>query len=231
MIKNPQVLGLATDIRVQDLMSEVNAKRIQNGLSVLKENPQLDRAALLKAQDMFARGYWAHFAPDGKTPWAFIDTSGYHYKYAGENLARDFAVSKQVVDAWMNSPTHRKNILDSKFEDIGLAVVNGSLSGEETTLVVQIFGTEAKNAGVLTTRTILGTTNSGVETRPVFNVFGLTKKIAFVFGFFLIAVLYLDAVVVLKKKIYRISGNNFAHIILFLFLMLALYWSQYGAIL
>lgn len=138
--KFPDVLGFATDIRVEQLLAVVNAKRAEAGLAALVLDQRLSRAAALKAQDMFAKNYWAHNSPDGKTPWEFVTFAGYRYRVAGENLAKNFSMSGAVVDAWMASPTHKENIMRSDYKDIGFAVVNGILGGEETTLVVQIFG-------------------------------------------------------------------------------------------
>jgi uncharacterized protein YkwD len=134
------VLGFATDISVDKLFQLTNTQRINHGLNPLTYNQQLSQAAAAKAQDMFGKNYWAHFGPSGETPWNFILSSGYKYEYAGENLAKNFLFSDGVVDAWMNSPSHRENILRSQYTDVGYAVVNGTLNGEETTLVVQMFG-------------------------------------------------------------------------------------------
>jgi len=136
----PNILGFATNITIERLLALTNQKRQENGLASFDFNPTLSAAASAKAQDMFADNYWAHVAPDGVTPWQFIEGSGYAYFYAGENLAKDFADSDGVVSAWMASPTHRDNILKKEYEDIGFAVLNGTLNGEETTLVVQMFG-------------------------------------------------------------------------------------------
>lgn len=136
----PSVLGYATDINVQQLLTDTNAERSSAGLSQLKLNTALSQAAAAKAQDMFTNNYWSHNSPQGKTPWVFIQGSGYQYTMAGENLAKNFSTSQGVVNAWMASPTHRANIMKSGYEDIGFAVVNGILNGEETTLVVQMFG-------------------------------------------------------------------------------------------
>ncbi len=247
MFTNPQILGLATNINIQDLEEGVNKERIENGLTPFKINNLLNKAAREKANDMFTKGYWAHLAPDGKTPWFFIDQAGYQYKYAGENLARDFALSNQVVAAWMKSATHKKNILDSKFSDMGLAVVNGNLNGEPTTLVVQFFGTQTQNPPQIS-----AVSSSGVEelsanidqsvkesvknvqgaiiSKPVFNIFSLTKQAALALGAFLIILLYIDAALVFRKKIYRISGNNIAHMLFFLFLLAALYITERGSL-
>jgi hypothetical protein len=137
----PDVLGYATDIHVEQLLNGTNAKRQEAGLSPLTINAQLSQAAAAKAQDMFAKGYWAHNSPSGATPWTFISGAGYQYVVAGENLAKNFNNSQGVVDAWMASPTHRENIVKSSYKEVGFAVVNGTLNGEETTLVVQMFGT------------------------------------------------------------------------------------------
>ncbi len=136
----PDVLGYATDIRIEELLSQTNAKRAEAGLEPLTLNSALSQAAAAKASDMFANNYWAHNSPAGKTPWDFILAAGYRYTLAGENLAKNFQTSGGVVDAWMNSPTHRANIMKAGYREIGFAIVNGVLNGEETTLVVQMFG-------------------------------------------------------------------------------------------
>lgn len=139
--KMPDVLGYATDIRVEQLISATNAKRAEAGLSPVTLNGALSQAAAAKASDMFANNYWAHTSPGGKTPWDFIIGAGYRYTLAGENLAKNFQTSDGVVEAWMSSPTHKANIVKSGYKEVGFAVVNGVLNGEETTLVVQMFGT------------------------------------------------------------------------------------------
>ena len=136
----PEVLGYATDIHVEQLLQDTNAQRASLGLSPLTLNEELSNAAASKAQDMFAKGYWAHNSPTGETPWDFISGAGYRYVIAGENLAKNFTTSDAVVSAWMASPSHRANIVKPGYKDIGFAVVNGTLNGEDTTLVVQMFG-------------------------------------------------------------------------------------------
>lgn len=137
---SPSILGFATDIRVDALVESTNKKRAEAGFSPLKYNEKLSQAAAGKAAYMFDKDFWAHTAPDGTTPWDFINGAGYTYVVAGENLAKNFSTSQEVVEAWMNSPSHRENLLRSQYEDVGFAVVNGRLNGEETTLVVQMFG-------------------------------------------------------------------------------------------
>lgn len=140
------VLGYATDITVDKLFQLTNEERAKNNVPPLSYNDKLAAAAYNKAQNMFKEGYWAHFAPDGTTPWSFILGSGYQYSVAGENLAKGFYFSDAVVQAWMNSPSHRENMLRDAYKDVGYAIANGTLNGEETTLVVQMFG--APIAGV-----------------------------------------------------------------------------------
>lgn len=138
---NPEILGYATNISIPDLLKDTNLKRMEAGDTPLVLNDKLTDAARQKAADMFANQYWAHNSPAGRDPWSFITASGYSYLYAGENLARDFADSNGVVTAWMNSPTHRENLLNPKYKEVGFAVVNGKYGSYETTLVVQMFGT------------------------------------------------------------------------------------------
>ena len=137
----PDVLGYATNIQAQQLLADTNAQRVSAGLQPLMMNQALSQAAAQKAADMFAKNYWAHIGPQGETPWDFIIASGYKYSVAGENLAKNFQDSAGVVTAWMNSPSHRDNMLKPSYRDVGFAVVNGKLQGEDTTLVVQMFGT------------------------------------------------------------------------------------------
>lgn len=142
----PQVLGYAASIPPEKIIELTNVERIHRGLSPLRVVNILNQAALAKAGNMFAKNYWAHNAPDGTQPWFFITSSGYQYIRAGENLARDFTDPASVVVAWVNSPSHRENLLNPDYQDIGVAVVDGMLGGAQTTLVVQMFGTRAGSA-------------------------------------------------------------------------------------
>ena len=135
-----KVLGYATNISTPEIIRLTNVERNNAGLKSLTENSSLDTAAGFKAGDMFAKNYWAHYAPDGTSPWYFFNLVGYQYSTAGENLARDFATSSGVVAAWMASPGHKANILNGNFTETGVAVANGNLQGADTTLVVQLFG-------------------------------------------------------------------------------------------
>lgn len=146
-LKAPQILGEVT-FSADQVITLTNAKRAASGLAPVTYNPLLARAAAAKAADMFAGDYWAHNSPSGKTPWSFISSAGYKYVFAGENLARDFSDAGSVVDAWMNSPSHRSNLLDKNFREIGVAVSSGKLSGREGILVVQMFGAGVSSSPV-----------------------------------------------------------------------------------
>jgi len=135
-----RILGYASNITVSQVVSRTNKQRQQYGLPDLKYNDQLSQAAGAKAEDMFAHQYWSHTSPSGLEPWDFIKTADYSYRVAGENLARDFSTTSEMVQAWMDSPTHRANMLHKQYQEIGVAVTNGTLQGIETTLVVQMFG-------------------------------------------------------------------------------------------
>ena len=155
--------GLVINSVVVDI---TNQERSSIGLGELKVNDALKKAAQAKADDMAKNGYFAHNSPDGKTPWYWIDQTGYTYKAAGENLAVNFDYSKDVVNAWMNSPTHKANIVKAKYQEIGIGIAEGFYQGRPTVFVVQIFGTPKGEMGfgnipVLT----MENTSSGTTTR------------------------------------------------------------------
>ena len=152
LLTKPAVLGYSSNITPEKIIELTNLERAKKGLPALKENSLLSEAARRKAADMFAFNYWAHVSPTGRSPWSFFVDVGYRYQYAGENLARDFQDPDAVVAAWMNSPTHRDNIINPKYQEIGVAVVEGTLQGTQTTLVVQLFGTPYGNSTVASTK-------------------------------------------------------------------------------
>lgn len=122
------------------LVAETNASRVEVGHNELTTNATLAYAAQLKANDMAEKGYFAHISPDGTTPWYWIQKAGYSYSDAGENLAVNFVDSEEVHNAWMNSPTHRANILRDGFTEIGIATASGMYNGRSAIFVVQYFG-------------------------------------------------------------------------------------------
>lgn len=133
------VLGRVTDVTVSGLLDGTNQARQSSGLSPLSINSKLNQAAYAKAQDMLAKNYWAHTSPDGTPPWKWFSDYGYSYDSAGENLAKNYPTSDAVIKAWLASPTHRANVLNSKYQDVGFAVVDGNLQGQNTLLVVALY--------------------------------------------------------------------------------------------
>lgn len=123
-----------------------NTERAELSLPTLTRNPVLDTAATLKAQDMARNRYFSHDSPTGVTPWHWFKEAGYPFVHAGENLAVYFSDSSEVVDAWMNSPTHRANIVGNQYREIGVGVARGTYDGFDTVFVVQMFGTPAISA-------------------------------------------------------------------------------------
>ncbi len=252
----PAVLGYASSITPSEIVELTNQKRQESGVPVVKLDSTLTQAALAKGADMFARNYWAHVAPDGTQPWAFFVASGYQYRYAGENLARDFYNSKNVVDAWTNSKTHRENLLSNKYDDIGVAVIDGELDGVKTTLVVQFFGTKFGSASAsggeisgveppssVSTGTLGGlVAGTGVKplnvgqlrgTRVSFllSPFSSTKRIAIFLVSLFMMILSIDIVVVRHKSVERRSSRSFAHFMFLGAILAALFVVQPGVLL
>ena len=137
--------GLTATVLPAVLVDLTNNARLSNIQKVLTRNPTLDEVAKMKAEDMARVGYFAHTSPTGVTPWHWFNQAGYSFKYAGENLAINFSESADVENAWLNSPTHKANILNSHFTEIGIATIDAVYQGIPTTFVVQAFGTPALN--------------------------------------------------------------------------------------
>ncbi|MDQ5954252.1 MAG: hypothetical protein QG583_180 [Patescibacteria group bacterium] len=150
------------------LTTLTNKEREEINLPALTSNELLNRAAQMKAEDMASRGYFAHTSPDGLTPWYWLGQVGYNYKSAGENLAVNFFESKDVSDAWMDSPTHKANIVKPNYTEIGIGVANGVYEGRHTVFVAQFFGTPFAYTSkpVETTPTPKTTTAPIVKTTP-----------------------------------------------------------------
>lgn len=107
------------------LVDMTNENRVAQDLHGLKQNDTLARAAQMKAEHMAEKGYFAHDSPNGVTPWQWFQKAGYTYEHAGENLAVNFSDSTDVVQSWMESRLHRKNILETDFTEIGIATARG----------------------------------------------------------------------------------------------------------
>jgi len=126
-------------ITPERIIEMTNEKRTENNLNVLTANQILAQAALEKAQAILTSGQFQHNIDEKKfSEW--IKEADYKYSYVGENLAIDFITSEGVLTAWLASSAHKKNILNSYYQEIGVAVAQGNFDGQNTTLVVQIFG-------------------------------------------------------------------------------------------
>jgi uncharacterized protein YkwD len=125
--ESPQFKGsvksYATNTTNEGLLAASNKQRAEQGLQLLTMNETLDNAAKSKANDMAKGNYWSHVSPDGRQPWDFI-SSKYSYNRAAENLAYGFGTSNSTVSGWMNSPSHRANVLDSSLREVGFGIVN-----------------------------------------------------------------------------------------------------------
>jgi len=228
----PGVLGISGNVDQKLLIDLTNQERQKMGLSSVRENAALDKAAVLKAQNMFAENYWAHFAPSGKTPWDFILGSGYKFTFAGENLAKNFTNSEDIVKAWMASPTHRDNLLNSKYQDIGIAVEEGVLDGQKTILVVQEFG----STQALAAKPVVEVQGKQIEVskqeynskpqldfvasetkiadKSLFDPYQVYKTAGFSLIILITALLTLDFWVLRKRGVFRLSSHHIAHMAL-----------------
>ncbi|MFH1610534.1 MAG: CAP domain-containing protein, partial [Patescibacteria group bacterium] len=128
------------DITRANLITLLNQERVSLGLQPLVENQRLDEAALLKAKDILEKDYFSHQSPEGVTPWYWFLKTGYNYKYAGENLAIGFLNSEDVYNAWLNSASHRENMINPNYREVGTAILTGNFKGNNTTVIVQLFG-------------------------------------------------------------------------------------------
>lgn len=123
------------------VLTLTNEARKAEGLPPLAGNSKLDASAKLKMEDMFNLQYFEHTSPTGKKVSDNVMAVGYDYIIIGENLALgQFENDKDLVDAWMASPGHRANILNSRYSDIGIALGKGIYEGNEVWIAVQHFG-------------------------------------------------------------------------------------------
>lgn len=236
----PGVLGINSSIDQKTVIQLTNVERQKMGFSSVTENSDLDKAAAAKAQNMFAENYWAHFAPSGKTPWDFILGTGYKFTFAGENLAKNFYKSDDVVKAWMASPSHRDNLLNPKYRDIGIAVVDGVLNGQKTTLVVQMFGTTAsqnmavspnvqasptvqvqgkqiavpKQVVETTPQLTLAVTETNQNTKALVDPYLVSKVGGFSVISLIAILLVVDLWVLRRRGVFRFSSHHIAHMAL-----------------
>lgn len=243
---HPEVLGISYQISEAELLNLVNYERAQEGLPPLSLSRQLSSAAKKKSDHMFLNNYWAHFGPDGTSPWDIIRGEGYNYSYAGENLAKGFTTSYDTVKAWMNSPTHRDNILSPNYSEVGFSISEGELQGEKTVLIVQEFGSRiggTDESDVIpppTAREFIAPEVRGsynvplpeseqiISRKPAIDVSVVAKGVTLILLSALLVALVLDFIIIEKKKIPRLVGNNLDHILLIAIFMVFLFMARLG---
>lgn len=133
----------ASDLTLESIISAINRERSLRNLVALNTDARLSSAAQSKSEDMQARHYFSHTDPEGNYIWPKIVAAGYTpYLQLGENLAIEFYSTESLVNAWMNSPTHRANILNEGFKDQGMGLEFGNAdTGQYHSAIANTFGT------------------------------------------------------------------------------------------
>ncbi len=144
----------------QDVIDQTNEYRVKQGLKPLKVSPELSKAAEAAAKDMSSKGYFSHNAPDGTSFTSWPKSSGYNYKYIGQNLANGYDTATDTLAAWKVSPAHNANLTKSQYSDIGVAFATGTYNGKPSTYVIQYFGSPDAPQ---TTVTPMPTRNTSIE--------------------------------------------------------------------
>jgi uncharacterized protein YkwD len=121
--------------------NEVNKQRTMAGLTPLTPHDNLYKSATDKCNDIITKKYWAHDSPEGSEPWVFIEKYVGSYTKLGENLANGYQSDESLVAGWMDSPTHRDNIMYPSYKYVGYSVCHGKDIGnqKESWIVVQHF--------------------------------------------------------------------------------------------
>jgi hypothetical protein len=132
----PEVI-VAEQGRVIELTNEVRARE---GVAPLVYEEKLALSSLYKADDMAELNYFDHVGPDGRRLRDFLRDVGYTYSVAGENLAVGFSSPEAMVQAWVESPTHFANLIDTDFDQIGVGGSVGVYGGFPAIYIVQHFG-------------------------------------------------------------------------------------------
>ncbi|MCR8846811.1 CAP domain-containing protein [Rossellomorea sp. SC111] len=111
----------------QKVVELTNQERAKQGLPALKVDAELSKVAREKSRDMQANNYFSHTSPTYGSPFDMMKQFGIQYSSAGENIAMGQQTPEEVVQAWMNSEGHRKNIMSSNYTHIGVGYVeNGN---------------------------------------------------------------------------------------------------------
>jgi uncharacterized protein YkwD len=135
---------LQEELTATEVLRLTNVTRSEHGVPELKESFLLNAIAVDRARDMFEKQYFDHVSPTGEKAADIAQKVGYRYKRLGENIASGaFITNQKIINGWMQSPGHRKNLLSGEFEEIGVAVVKGRLEGGEGWIAVQVFGRQS----------------------------------------------------------------------------------------
>jgi uncharacterized protein YkwD len=149
------LLAAASDdsqaITVENVLRVMNQYRAAAGVPPLATDDRLRAAADDRMRHMEEVGYWSHESPDGMTPFVWVRMRAYDFRKVGENLAAGFDTAGLLVQAWMESPGHRANVLSPDYQDCGLSIIEGSTKGPARgSSIVALFG--AKRSGVTLAR-------------------------------------------------------------------------------
>jgi hypothetical protein len=209
-----------------------NQNRQAEKLSTLTVNPLLNKVAELKAQDMANKGYFSHVSPEGREPWYWFQEVGYQYENAGENLAIDFTESADVTKAWMNSPTHRANIVKGAYTEVGTGIANGTYEGKPTIFVAQVFGRPANTSPDNISRLyasnvpntakgnkVLGASTDQVSSADLKSKESIPIAILIFLGIIVFAIILFKVIVFLNKKFFKAMTG----ILIFLVIALGVY--------
>lgn len=191
----------SANIKTSEVISLVNEARIENGIPVVVEDSTLMKAAQEKAADMTMLQYFSHVSPNGVSPWFWFEKNNYDYRYAGENLAINFTSAQDQQKAWMQSETHKRNILNSNYKNIGVAVKEGFVNGKPAIVTVQLFGTRMKDSAD-TSSNVSGASTETINYQPQqFKSNPLVSTyILIVMVFIVLAAISLDLVLIIKKQ-------------------------------
>ncbi len=192
-----------------NIITLTNTNRTSANVPVLTESSVLDKAADMKLNDMFVNNYWDHVAPSGMQAWDFMKQAGYDYEVAGENLAKGYHDSGSTVTAWMNSPSHKENLLSPKYTEIGVAVGSGTLDSKPVTLVVQLFGkpqVALAASPVTETKVLAASQSAGFD---ILSPITLSRLPYFIAWLVLFALIVFDGITLRKLGLHKSKKHMF----------------------
>lgn len=209
-LSQQSVKGVEVSELQQTLLASTNTTREQSNLSDLTANSKLTNAAENKAKDMVRNNYWSHTSPSGEEPWQFIKDSQYAYSLAGENLAYGFTDSDSIINAWLSSPAHRDNVLNSEYSEVGFGTATSSnyQEGGPAIVVVAMYAKPySATSSVAGESNILGVSDRAVNLASASTGKSWTAWI--VFGLTALGVVYLFTTQSKSLKKYLRKGEKF----------------------